>query len=204
MTEPEGMKPEAGPLLRGRFVRFPEVGATVEGIVTYVDLKSGATTMDTPREPIGVVQIYDPSVGDQGEGDHGFYRRVSLEKRALRNEVERCVRSGLKEGWHLRLTYAEDVPNKDPNKFPWKRFKSNLAEPTLSANEVTRLVAEGKRAAGEGANGSAPAAAPAAAPPGAPAAPGSPPAAGSPSPTGSPQGAPPWEGAPAGSGASVF
>ena len=183
--------------LRGVFVKFPSVGTVVEGIVTFCDLDAGGFDMN--RQPTGLVQIYDPTVGDQGEGDHGFYRRVSLEKRALRNEVERCVRSGLKEGWHLRLTYAEDVPNKDPNKFPWKRFKSNLAEPTLSAGEVARLVAEGKRAVGEGANGSAPAP-----PVAAVAAPGSPPAQAAPPPAGSPQGAPPWEGAPAGSGASVF
>ena len=161
---PPGAGGGPGIRYRGVFVKWADVGYTVEGIVTYADLEVGATT--TTGEPQGMVQIYDPSVGDQGPGNHGFYRRIDLGKKALLSVVERCLKSGLQPGWHLRLTYVESVKNQVAGLHPWKKFKAEVAEPTISAEEIASLVAGGIRPDEEGGNG---ASAPAEAQPAAPA-----------------------------------
>lgn len=146
MADP-GQEPSAGYLLRGRFVKWPEPGYAVEGIVTFVNLEEDCTTTG---EPQGLVQIYDPSAVDQGEGDHGFYRRIDLGQKALRNGVKLCIRSGLKPGWHLRLFYEKDIPNQKSGLPPWKRFTFALAEPTLTPEEIEALVSGGQREANGG------------------------------------------------------
>ena len=143
MTEmvPEWGEPQAGSPLRGRFVKWPTPGDTVEGVVTFVDLQEGSH--DGNGNVHGLLQVYDPSVGDQG--DDGFYRKIDLNKKGLLAEVDRCVRSGLQVGWHIRLTFVEALTSQKNSTYTWKRFKSLLARPTLSEEKVAELVEGGRR-----------------------------------------------------------
>lgn len=147
MADP-GHEPSAGYLLRGRFVKWPEPGYAVEGIVTFVDLEGDCAA--ATGESQGLVQVYNPSAVDQGAGRHGFYRNIDLGNKALRSQVKRCVESGLQPGWHLRLTFVENVKNQVAGLPPWKRFKTELAEPTLSPAEIEALVSGGQREASRG------------------------------------------------------
>ena len=142
-------------VLRGRCVKWTKPGFTVEGVVTFINLESGALAV--AGKPGGLVQIYDPTVPNQSEGGHGPYRRISLEKKALRTEVERCIRSGLEPGWHLQLTFVKNVPNKNPGKHPWKSFASQLAPPTLNAEQIAWLIQDGERRTEDNGSDSAPA-----------------------------------------------
>ena len=137
---------------RGIFVKFSDPGDTVEGVVTFLSLTEGSVTYGD-KAPQGMVQLYDPSVGDQGEG-HGFYRRIDLGKKALVSEIERCMRDGLAVGSHLQVTFVENMPNlKDPKKHPWKKFRARWAEPTMTPEEVDSLVRNGRRSEGEDGSG---------------------------------------------------
>lgn len=139
-------------VLRGRCVKWSEPGFTVEGVATFINLERGVLAV--AGKPVGLVQIYDPAVPNQSEGGHGPYRRISLEKKALLSEVERCVRSGLQPGWHLQLTYEKDVPNKTPGKHPWKSFLSQLAPPTLTEEQIAWLIKDGERRTKDNGTGS--------------------------------------------------
>lgn len=135
MTEQNRMEPQVK--LRGRFVKWPNPGDSVKGIVTFVDLERRAYSQYG-----GVIQVYDSSVGAPG-----FYRRIDLAPKGLLGEVDRCVRSGLQLGWWIWLTYEEYVKNEKTDRYPWKRFKALYAEPTKSEKEVFDLVEGGRLSA---------------------------------------------------------
>ena len=105
MTEIKLREPAAGSALRGGFVKWTAPGDTVEGVVTFVDLEKGSRDMNGNIH--GLLQVYDRTVGDQG--DDGFYRKIDLNKKGLLAEVNRCIRSGLQPGWHIRLTFMESL-----------------------------------------------------------------------------------------------
>ena len=138
--------------LRGVFVEWPEVGTTVEGVVTFLNFAKGRT--DPNGNMRGLLQIYDPSFLDQGPDDHGHYRRIDSGQRALVSAVESCVRAGLGIGGHIKLTFTEEVENTQQGLNPWKRFSAVWADPTLSPERIAAIVADGQR--GESANGRPP------------------------------------------------
>lgn len=149
MTEIKLREPAAGSALRGGFVKWTAPGDTVEGVVTFVDLEKGSR--DAKGNVHGLLQVYDRTVGDQG--DDGFYRKIDLNKKGLLAEVDRCIRSGLQPGWHIRLTFVESLTSQKDSTYTWKRFKSLFAKPTLAEAEVALLIANGRR---DRENGTAP------------------------------------------------
>lgn len=149
MTEIKLREPAAGSALRGGFVKWTAPGDTVEGVVTFVDLEKGSR--DVKGNVHGLLQVYDRTVGDQG--DDGFYRKIDLNKKGLLAEVDRCIRSVLQPGWHIRLTFMESLTSQKNSTYMWKRFKSLLTKPTLTEAEVVLLIANGRR---DRENGTAP------------------------------------------------
>ena len=150
MPEIKLREPATGSALRGGFVKWTVPGDTVEGVATFVDLEKGSRDMNGNVH--GLLQVYDPTVGDQG--DDGFYRKIDLNQKGLLAEVDRCIRSGLQPGWHIRLTFVEALTSQKNSAYTWKRFKSLFAKPTLTEAELTLLIANGRC---DGENGTAPA-----------------------------------------------
>lgn len=70
MTENKLQEPAIGSALRGGFVKWPAPGEVMSGVVTYINLEEGSTDLQGNKH--GLLQVYDPTVGDQGDGDHGF------------------------------------------------------------------------------------------------------------------------------------
>ena len=138
MTEPNRMEPSVGSPFRGRFVKWPQPGVVVSGMVTHINLEGGRTDLSGNKRSL--LQIHDPN-----DGDHGSYRRIELTKKALCEEVYSCIRIGMKPGWWIHLTYVENVPNQKAGHYPWKRFKVLYAKPTMSEEEVFDLVVGGRR-----------------------------------------------------------